>query len=394
MHSFDWIAKKLGGAFSRNPEDIDGLSPGAADLVRAAFSDISQGALRDYHAHVVGLGTNGSGAAINSRKLDWRHPKAWFTTRVFLTGAAVTDRENADRQYVERLVRLARAMPGKGKLGILAFDRHYRPDGTISGEKTEFFVPNEYILKLAGDYPDVFFPVVSVHPYREDAIEELHKCADLGARYMKWLPNAQGMRADDPRVDPYYEALKERGMVLLTHVGEEKAVEAEEDQALGNPLLFRRPLDLGCRIIMAHAASAGKNADLDRPGQNAENFDLLMRLLDDARYEGRLFVDISATTQVNRLARPLLELLSRADLHGRLVNGSDYPLPALNVVIQIRALVRAGLIDAGDRQPLKEIYDVNPLLFDYVVKRQIRHPEGGQRFPASLFCGNDGLAET
>lgn len=389
------IVRILGGAFDREPEELQGsLSRDAERLVRDALADVEPGSLRDYHAHMVGIGTNGSGASVNPKKLSWRHPKDRLATLVYLSGAGITDEREADRQYVERLVRLIRTVEGHGKLGILAFDRHYNADGTVNPEKTEFFTPNDYVLGLAEAYPDAFFPIVSVHPYREDALAELHRCADRGARYMKWLPNAQGMDASDPKVEPYYAALIERGMVLLTHVGEEKAVEAEEDQALGNPLLFREALDMGVTIIMAHAASLGDNADLDRPGMRAENFDLLLRLFDEPRYEGRLYADISATTQFNRLSRPLVDLLARDDLHGRLVNGSDYPLPALNIMIQTHALVRAGLLAPEDRAPLKEIYDVNPLLFDYVVKRRLRHPESRQRFPASLFTAHPDLPPT
>ncbi len=389
------IIKLLGGAFDREPEELQGgLSREAERLVNDALIDVKPGSLRDYHAHMVGIGTNGSGAGVNPKKLSWRHPKDYLATQVYLSGAGITDEREADRQYVDRLVRLIRTVEGHGKLGILAFDRHYNADGTINHDKTEFFTPNDYILALAGTYPDAFFPIVSVHPYREDAIEELHRCADCGARYMKWLPNAQGMDASNPKIEPYYEALKERGMVLLTHVGEEKAVEAEEDQALGNPLLFRTPLKMGVTIIMAHAGSLGTNADFDNPGKQAENFDLLLRLFDDPSYQGHLYADISATTQFNRLPRPLVELLAREDLHSRLVNGSDYPLPALNIMIQTRALVRSGLLPPEERIPLKEIYNFNPLLFDYVVKRRLRHPETGQRFPAHVFTAHSDLPPT
>ena len=71
------------------------------------------------------------------------------------------------------------------------------------------------------------------------------------------------------------------------------------------------------------------------------------------------------------------------------MNGSDYPLPAINIVIQTRALVRHGLLTAAEREALNEIYEYNPLVFDYVVKRTIRSPEGGVRFPASVFTGAD-----
>ena len=55
----------------------------------------------------------------------------------------------------------------------------------------------------------------------------------------------------------------------------------------------------------------------------------------------------------------------------------------------IGALVGNGLLDEDDRELLNEIYEYNPLLFDYAVKRSIRHPETGTRFPASVFTGSD-----
>jgi len=85
--------------------------------------------------------------------------------------------------------------------------------------------------------------------------------------------------------------------------------------------------------------------------------------------------------------------LRRADLHGRLVNGSDYPLPAINCVIWTRKLARLGLISAADRTPLNEFYDYHPLLFDYVLKRAVRDPASGARFPAAVFGRHPDLPE-
>ncbi len=44
------------------------------------------------------------------------------------------------------------------------------------------------------------------------------------------------------------------------------------------------------------------------------------------------------------------------------VNGSDYPLPAVNLLIRTRPLVKQGYINADEAESLKEIYDYNPLL--------------------------------
>jgi len=77
-------------------------------------------------------------------------------------------------------------------------------------------------------------------------------------------------------------AARELGLVLLSHAGEEQAVEAEEHQELGNPLRLRRALDRGVRVIVAHCASLGEGKDLDDPeGASADSFDLFLRLLFD-----------------------------------------------------------------------------------------------------------------
>jgi predicted TIM-barrel fold metal-dependent hydrolase len=209
---------------------------------------------------------------------------------------------------------------------------------------------------------------------------------------LKWLPNAMGIDPSDPKCEPFYRKLKELGVVLLTHGGEEKAVEAEEDQRFGNPLLLRFPLDLGVKMVVAHCAGLGDNEDLDDPDRRrTHNFDLFMRLMDDPRYEGLVFGDISAMTQFNRIGAPLSTIIAREDLHPRLVNGSDYPLPAINVVIRTRPLAKAGYLREEERAPLREIYGFNPLLFDYVLKRSLRLPGTDKRIPADVFMSNPAL---
>ena len=73
-----------------------------------------------------------------------------------------------------------------------------------------------------------------------------------------------------------------------------------------------------------------------------------------------------------------------------MVNGSDYPLPAINVVIQM-PLVKRGYITADERECLNEIYNYNPLLFDFVLKRTLKLPGTAKRMPASVFMTNSAL---
>lgn len=379
----------FGGAFEQHAEPHE-FSQDARSLIDFAFSDIDPQGLRDYHVHVIGLDQTGYDAWVNPRMINWWGLHSKVKADVFLSGSGVTDLAAINEQYVDRLVSLIEGMPVSGRYHLLAFDYFHTPDGQRDLEHSEIFVSNDYVYALAQRHEEVFDAVVSVHPYRPDAIERLGYWARKGVRFVKWLPNAQGMRPDDPELSGYYSALKAHDMILLTHVGNELAVSSvSENQALGNPLRFVGALDLGVKVLMAHAASAGTNKDTS--GKYRDNFELFVQLMDAPEYRDNLFGDISAITQFNRLPGPLLRLLERSDLHHRLVNGSDYPLPAINVVISLEMLAYYGFISDQEGVLLREIYQVNPLLFDFVTKRVIRHPEQGVRFPAQMFMTNANL---
>jgi len=54
-------------------------------------------------------------------------------------------------------------------------------------------------------------------------------------------------------------------------------------------------------------------------------------------------------------------------------------------------LASDGFITKEERSALNEIYDYNPLLFDFALKRTIRHPETKQKLAPSVFMENPGL---
>ena len=390
LMSIPFLIDELGGAWTHAPAELDaGLGDDARALLERAYRGIDRAL--DYHTHLVGLGTGDTGCFVHPGMRSW-----WQITRrvqfeVYRSASGIDDDDHADAQYVARLVDLVRHTPGKGRYLLLPFDQHYELDGTVDLESTEMYTPNEYAWRIAAEHPEHFDAAVSIHPYRPGAVAELERWARKGARIVKWLPNAMGMDPSHDRCVPFYEVMRRYGMVLLTHAGEEKAVHAEEDQRLGNPLLLRRPLDLGVTVIIAHCASLASNEDLDdarRPRRS--NFELFIRLMDDPRYKGRVYGEISAITQRNRIPGPLRTMLQRTDLHPWLLNGSDYPLPAVNVVISTSLLVDEGLLTEGERKARQEIYDSNPLVFDVVLKRTARGPKG-ERFPASVFLGGPGL---
>ncbi|PYS67124.1 MAG: amidohydrolase, partial [Acidobacteria bacterium] len=277
------LIHQIGGAFKHKPEELDSnLSQKASDLIKRAFDPLDPTQLVDHHVHLAGIGVGGSNAFINQKMLSWKHPFHRLKFKVYMSAAGVEAETNADTEFISRLTRLVSGIKDHGKHRILGFDKNYRRDGTVDLEKTEFYVPNEYVFRIAEQHAGLFLPNISVNPYRPDALQELERWARRGARVVKWLPNAMGIDPSDPQCDSFYQKMKELDLILLSHGGEEKAVEAEEDQKLGNPLLLRRPLEAGVKVIVAHCAGLGTNEDFEATDKTqVDNFDLFMRLMDD-----------------------------------------------------------------------------------------------------------------
>ncbi|MGH7863606.1 MAG: amidohydrolase family protein, partial [Candidatus Binataceae bacterium] len=225
----------------------------------------------------------------------------------------------------------------------------------------------------------------SIHPWRADCVEALEQAKRDGARAVKWIPAAMGIDPASPRCDRFYAALVRLGIPLITHAGLERAVVSGYSQDFGNPLRLRRALASGVRVVVAHCASMGTDRDIDRgeDGPLAPSFELFARMMEDARYDGRLFGDISAMPQVNRAAPALARVVERTDWHARLLNGSDYPLPGVMPLFSVDYLVSLELIEERAAPVLKAIRAHNPLLFDFVLKRHLR--SRGKSFARSVF---------
>lgn len=376
------VLAKVAGNYDIDKKD---LSQEAQALVYNALTGIPAGAFRDHHAHIVGIGAGGTGCYLHKKMFQWWHPFMRIKYKVLANVSGMTDKKKADQQYVERLAELAHKFPSRGKIYILAMAEHFNKKGRAKKNKTQMHVPDNYILQLARQHKDVFIPVGSVHPYQPDALEELDRIAEAGCRLIKWLPNEMGMDPSDKLCIPFYRKMQQHNMILLAHTGKEESIHTSGYQIYGNPLLFRLALDNGVKVIMAHCAGLGLNMDLDNKNKPTKTFNLFLRLMENKEYEGLLFGDIAAMLQINRSGEALKTLLMRTDLHPRLLHGSDYPLPAINFNVSLDMLQTRGYISKKEKKPLKEIYTFNPLLFDAVCKRTLRHPKLNTQFPISMF---------
>jgi mannonate dehydratase len=361
----------------------------AAELVERCFADLDRAAVWDVHCHVLGLG-RGSGCYVNPELRSHLNVVKRFQYDLYMAAAGFSDApEVVDADYTDRLFALHRAMNPAGKLVLMAFDHVVDEDGEERFEKSNFHTPNDYVLRLARENDDMV-ACGSIHPYRKDAADRLRALAAAGGRAIKWLPAAMQIDPASPRCDAFYAAMAETGLPLFSHAGAEAAVDASHAADFGNPLRLRRALDAGVRVVVPHCAGLGDGEDLEAPKDasghhpKVSSFDLFLRLMDDARYTGHLFADISAMTQFNRCEDPLQRTLDRQDLHPRLVNGTDYPLPAIDPLVSTRRLVQLGYLTSEERALCNEIFEANPLTFDLVVKRLLTSAQGN-RFQSRVF---------
>ena len=362
------------------------LSPPAQALVDRAFAPFIGDTLMDHHVHILGLGNTSSGIEVHPDTRSYLHPFKLTRFNYFMDAGSVTNEALADEQYLEYLLAQIEKIPGEFRVFSLALDRFYKENGDVDQDNYEIYIPNKYVVELGQRYPDKIIPVISVHPYRLDAVAELEKWAAQGVRVVKWLPNAQGIDPSSPLCDPSYAAMSRLNLVLLSHAGTEQALDSQGRQHLGNPLLLRRALEQQVKVIVCHCATSGTSQDLDDPDlQEVENFSLFMRLFDEPEYEGLLFADISGMTLVNQVGNSLKGILARRDLHSRLLYGSDYPLPAVDILNQNYALGLLGYLDEAIIEELDELQSVNPLLYSFVLMRSLKHPESGAQFSEDLF---------
>lgn len=355
------------------------------EIVRAAWEGIDPARVWDVHVHLVGDGDSGQGPWLPAEARSLRHPVAYIR-RLTLMNAGCVNPQAVDRSYVDRLLALVEVFPPGARCLLLAFDYHHDADGRAVPTRSSFHVPDQYAAGVAERFPHRFEWAASIHPYRRDAVAALEAARGRGARAVKWLPNSMGIDPAAPRCDDFYAALARTGTPLLTHAGHEGTVDAGAGgQDLGNPLRLRRALDHGVRVIVAHCASVGKGVDLDvgPNGPRVGNFSLFARLMEDPRYARLLHGDISALVQRDRAAVALAALLTRADWHGRLLWGSDYPLPGVMPLINVHAIAGLGLLDPREVPVIVEIRRHNPILFDFVLKRRLA--ADGRRFAPGVF---------
>jgi hypothetical protein len=264
----------------------------------------------DMHCHVAGLGSGGSGCFVTDRlRHSWRF-------RVYLRAFGVSEKEvleKGDRVLPERISQRLAESRYVDKAVLLALDGVVGSDGKLDTNRTEVYVPNEFVAEAAATHSNLLFGA-SINPYRTDASERLVWAKEHGAVLVKWIPSIMEIDPGDSRLVRFYQKMIELDLPLLTHSGKERSFSSAAD-AFCDPDKLRLPLRLGVKVIAAHIASTGTYA-----GERSSK--RLARLM--GQYPN-LYADISSLTQLNKL-RYMKEALTRKEFAGRLVYGTDFPL--------------------------------------------------------------------
>ena len=265
----------------------------------------------DGHVHFVGDGSNGSGCWLRCSTLLDRivEPVVKAQTGILKSSCQL----GVDQAYEERLINLISSSSLDAVL-LLAMDYPYDPSGNCLKKKAKFYVPNDHVLRLAKKYSQII-PACSIHPARKDAIEELERCAEQGAKVLKLLPNCHNVDCSDIQYQPFWEKLSKLGMLFLAHTGGEFSVPVLNAK-FADPRILRLPLECGVKVIAARGA--GKSGIWD-PDYTAD----LLHMMDEFP---NLFTDNSALASPNRW-RTIPALLD-PKIQPRVIHGSDFPIPS------------------------------------------------------------------
>lgn len=378
------------------------LSQEAENLLLDSLSNIN--AVYDIHLHNLGYD---EGNYLNPKAAAWgiANYNDYFTFMVLRYAAGMTQPLGSTQEARTRLQLYAKFFP-KFRGIILPIHQAIHPDGRSDWENTGSYLKNKSALKTASTFESSqseLFPAVSVHPFDLKWEEKLISAYAKGIRLIKWMP-PQSIPPDSELLNPYYEKLRELGMVIIAHSGPEHAIPTHEGNLewfdWGNPLRFRKPLSMGVDVILAHCGHHEMIADIDsESNESALGVDLFIRLAKEAylknltgEWTGRLFGDLAAVT--NHYGPDFIKklLLNINEKGVRIIYGSDYPYTNLvqpgKDAYEICA--KEGLLDPQKVKPLKELRNWNPLLANFVFTKnlQLRTEEGEiLEFPNCTFDG-------
>jgi hypothetical protein len=287
----------LGGSVLRTP------------LVGAEVDSQAAAKLLDIHVHRFGIGEGGTGCRLSKSITDGLQ----FRALVFTLGLRKQG-TTLDESYEKVLARQLKSS-GLNRAAIVAQDAVYDANGKPDWKRTSFYVPNDYVFQVVKRHAEIMIACPSINPDRRDALDEVVRCHEQGARLFKIHPPTQGVDVSAKKHQPFFQKCADLGIVVLVHTGHEHSAPVL-DKMLASPDRLKPLLDQGCTVVACHAGTGWPS---DNPDQLPEFLALLKRY-------PRLWGDTAVLGTPGRV-RDFARLLENPLAKSRLLHGSDFPFP-------------------------------------------------------------------
>jgi hypothetical protein len=336
----DTIASSASFRIDRRSLLAGGLGLLGAAVVGAETADF----LLDIHVHLFGIGEGGTGCRMSDKI------KGGFQFKFLVSALQLREKgKTLDERYEQVLAEQVK-QSGLSKAAILGQDAVYDRHGQPDWDRTSFYVPNDHVFAVVARHPEIMIPCPSINPDRADALQELARCHEKGARLFKIHPPTQGVDVADRKHAKFFRRCTELDMAVLVHTGHEHSAPVI-DKDLAGPRRLEFALDQGCTIVACHA---GTGWTTDTPDQLPE-FQALLK-----RYP-KLWGDTAVLGTAGRV-RDFTRLLEDPLARNRLLHGSDFPFPAAPSAF-------AAQISDGVAQKLDK--EMNWLKKDFALKEAL-----------------------
>jgi predicted TIM-barrel fold metal-dependent hydrolase len=228
--------------------------------------------------------------------------------------------------YTQALIENVKNSEHISKIALFGVDAKFDDSGNEIHRDKTVSASNEDVYEIYKKHPDLVIPFFSINPKRKDALDLIDKYTEFGFKGAKFLQNYWAVDTREKRYIPYFRKLYEKNIPLIVHIGSESSVASEK--SCETIEMLNGPLREGVNTIAAHMAlsydlfTIYRSFSKDPSKFNTEYFVLLEML----KKHQNLYADISALLTPVR-AKVLPHLSKQEDIHGKLLFGTDFPVP-------------------------------------------------------------------